>query len=416
MRPRSSLAAVLASLVALVTGIALTGTAHAAKPKLAVLGIETADDTTTYEKTLDRARVLTDALRTLGRAQRESFSPAPNGEHVLAELKLLADCVEESPSCMTEIGRSIGADLIMYGKLTRSTGGFSFELHYLNASTASFEGAGHFQVGILDADSSERGLRIAAAAAFSRLTGVVLSGQVAVTANVQAGVVLLDGIEVAVLTGGQATLATVDPGPHELAIDADGRDRWRQEIVVAAGETSNVTAELVTTTSLLLPSRKDVAEPPAPGRNARILFWSTAVVAAGGLTAFTVTGLKVWGQEEDLRSAVVASRESSDATMAIQAGDTDDACEEARTMDHNLAVAAICGDGESLALMTNVFVGVTAVAAAAAGYFYYTGFVVPGREPRRDVVGRRARPAAPTVVIAPQLYPSGAGIGALIQF
>jgi hypothetical protein len=88
-----------------------------------------------------------------------------------------------------------------------------------------------------------------------------------------------------------------------------------------------------------------------------------------------------------------------------------DACAEAARMG-NTEVTSICNDGKKMALMTNIFIGVATASALASAYFYYKGYVQPSSTPR-DHAARKSKPKA---VVSPQLFPSGAGVGAIIQF
>jgi len=64
---------------------------------------------------------------------------------------------------------------------------------------------------------------------------------------------------------------------------------------------------------------------------------------------------------------------------------------------------------------------VTAVAAVAAGFFYYKGYVAADRQSSRDSASakkkRRARgPSVGSITVTPQVYTTGAGLGATITF
>ena len=70
-----------------------------------------------------------------------------------------------------------------------------------------------------------------------------------------------------------------------------------------------------------------------------------------------------------------------------------------------------------MATVTNVLIGATAVAAVATAIFYWRGYLAANGGKRETATSRRDRPSKlGGVVISPELYRSGAGVGAVIQF
>jgi hypothetical protein len=86
--------------------------AHAPLPTIAVLGLD-GDQPAASE--------LTQALRAEAASPRSRFALAPKRERELAEMRELANCANESASCMADIGADLEVDFLIYGHLERGT-------------------------------------------------------------------------------------------------------------------------------------------------------------------------------------------------------------------------------------------------------------------------------------------------------
>ena len=67
------------------------------------------------------ARELTAALRAEAASPRSRYALAPHRERELAEMKELANCANESASCMADIGADLEVDFMIYGRLDHGT-------------------------------------------------------------------------------------------------------------------------------------------------------------------------------------------------------------------------------------------------------------------------------------------------------
>jgi hypothetical protein len=130
------------------------------------------------------------------------------------------------------------------------------------------------------------------------------------------------------------------------------------------------------------------------------------------VAAFTVTGLQVKQLEDDQQKEIDAW--GYDRDMATF---PDDACKEAELVGRD-SLTKICDDGEQMAMLTNVFLGVTAVAALATGWFYYKGYIAPGevKSEKPSSTSAKARKPPRNLTILPTLSPDGAGLTTVIQF
>jgi hypothetical protein len=397
----------------------LGAAAAQAKPKLAVLGIEALDDgdAASMQKTTANAKALTDALRTRA-AQVPTYDLAVGGQRDLSELKLLADCFEETVDCMAGIGKEVGADVIIYGHLEKKKGGgYTITLKMLDVA-AQREGKSVTRP--FDATAGEDAFRAAAPGLFGELTGVAADAILIVQANVDTGAVYIDGAAKATLAAGTATVRGLPAGKVTVAIVADGYVRVEQTVDVVPGETRTVKLDLQPN-PVIPKGPKDGGGEVRPGGTARILFWTSVGLTAAGAITFTITGLSKISYEDD-QGAAIAAWQAADpegyATVAPQPGESKTGCVEARKLSGTQRAAAQqliddCDKGESMAMLTNVFAGVTVVTALAAGYFYYKGYIAPKKGGKESATGKRSQPR---VVVLPEVYPAGAGLGAVIQF
>src|SRR5688572_4532944 len=98
--------------VAMVAAFATAAAAE--KQKVAVLGLEVTGSIT-YEST-NLAKNVTDALREQVRGSSKLVL-APNSNKDLIDEKITHGCDKEEADCMAKIGKSLGADQLMYGRI-----------------------------------------------------------------------------------------------------------------------------------------------------------------------------------------------------------------------------------------------------------------------------------------------------------
>src|SRR5688572_12086225 len=96
----------VASVTFLLSFAVMQATASAAKPTVAILGLEVIDDGTGMEaKTTQFAKELTEELRKRPKAGTGPYALAPGSDKDLLELKLLSGCESEGKDCMAAIGK-----------------------------------------------------------------------------------------------------------------------------------------------------------------------------------------------------------------------------------------------------------------------------------------------------------------------
>jgi hypothetical protein len=425
MRPRVIFAAIV------LVAVTLAGTASRAeaKQKIAVLGIEPDDTTGTSDKTTNLSRWITDGLRQRAQQAKAKFELGANTNKDLSEMKLVADCLDERLECMSNIGGDLGVDHVIYGKLSKTKTGWTLSLKYLNVATKQLEGQQDFQ--IASSDATEDGVRKLATTAFAKVTGIVNAGSIEIQANVDNGTIYVDGSVKSAISGRAASVPDLPEGTYNVAVEAEGKKRWEKTITVRGGEPTLVVVEMEDESvggggggggSGGSGGGGGGGGGARPGGTARTLFWTSLVVTAGGGTAFVITGLKVRGYEDDKLTAIQDSRKGKQPSDVgfINAGPNDDACAEAKAEGVS-KLSGICSDAKSMATMTNVLIGVTVVAGIATGYFYYKGYIAPKARNDREHAKRKgtqhAAEATPgEIIVAPQVYKDGAGLGAIITF
>jgi hypothetical protein len=416
-RSKSVLAVIVG--LAVVAALAPSRPAHAqTRQKLAVLGIEP-DDAATAKV----AGWITDGLRARASKATNRFDLPASGKRDLAELKLTSDCLDEKVDCMAQIGKQLAVDHVIFGKLVRNkSGSYTLTLKYLDVGARKLD-KNAYQEELPANEATEDGARRLASRAFTEVTGAQGAGSIEIEANVDTGTVSLDGTVRGAISGRAASISDLPEGSYQVTIEAPGMKPWTGTVEVHAGTPVLVEAQLQaedgkgSAIAITPPGDENGGSADLgqarPGSGWRIAFWSSLAVTAVGATAFTITGMKVRSLEDDKIAAIDA------AGSQFMAGPDEDACAKASTA-HYGPVTSVCDDGKRYATMTNVFIGVTAVAAIAAGFFYYKGYIASRTAPadkrgaRRK--GGRATAKAGDIIITPELGPGHAGLGAVITF
>lgn len=391
---------------ALATLVVLTGVARA-KPSIAVLGLEVADEGGNVDEASTQvATKLTAALRARARQPSQPYTLAPNSDKDLLELKLLSDCSDENPKCMSAMAKELKADRLLYGRITKRKDGYQVSLDLLNAKTKAMERSTSELIPF--AQANDDGLRGWGRSLYNRLTGVPEEGSLVIHSNTDKGTVYVDGEVKTTLSAGSATITGLSEGSHTVGVEAQGYGSYGGEVAIKAGGSTdlNVTLEKKGGGGMLVGGNGGGGR---PGGVSRALFWTSLVLTGAGAAAVTVTGLQVRGSLKDDQLAAVEAL-GNRATMPIKLNKSN-ACADAQMHDSSdpgvKAVLDACDAGKSRAMLTNVFLGASFVTAVAASYFYYKGYIAPGASEKKE---RSA------VRIIPQVGPTQVGAGVAIEF
>jgi hypothetical protein len=410
-RPLLVLAVCLASL-----------TAHArvghARPKLVVLGLEVTGDSAMDQKATEAAKALTRELRREVARAGGPFELAANGNKDLLEMKLLSDCSDDSRRCMSEIGKQLRADRLIYGKLERNKRGYAVALRLLDTENSAL--LKQLSEVIPTADvSASGGLQRRAREMYGRLIGTDDTGAVAISASVDGGTVYVDDKIRTNLSNGSARLTGLSDGVHTIAIESPGFARFEAEVNVDAGETAELDATLVAVGGMSPDGDGD-----RPGSGWRIAFWSGVIATGVAGAGWTYSGLSVLSAEDDVQTASLAY---TGDPLALEKppmnGRFENAC---ASFDSPIAEAAdpttfnkvrdACDRGDKHEKLFNlVWMPATAAAAIFTGFAYYKGYMVPRRAMTEREARRRAKSRS-RVTVAPTLGPNLVGAGLELTF
>lgn len=419
--------------IALAFLLGLVGTATAAKPTVGILGLEVIDDGSGIEpKTTQFAKELTEELRKRPKSGAGPYALAPGSDKDLLELKLLSGCENEGKDCMAAIGADLASDRLLYGKIEKRSNGYQVSLKLLNVATKTFERS----ISDIIPFGEATGANLASwgKKLYTKLTGSSDQGTLVVKANVDRGTVYVDEQVKSSLSGGQARISGLSEGKYTIAIEAEGHLRYEATVEVGGGGETTHQAELEKNAIRggdgdgVGPGGSDVitgsvSRDERPGGGFRAMFWTSLVVTAGSAGGLTYFGLKTRGPDEEDKEAAIRAWQETTGEML----DIDDACgdADARLGGQNVpdregleTVQSRCQTGERDAMLTNAFIGVTAVAAVATVYFYYKGYVAskPSRESANATAKRKKKPRGPTVTFHPGLGPTEITAGMRISF
>jgi hypothetical protein len=382
--------------------------ADATRPKIAVLGIEARDatDTRSRQRSAGLARTLTAELR--ARADANGYELVQGAVKDLIELKLLSDCIDENPTCMTVVARQLGADVLVYGHLERQRGSYSVSLYRLETATHTVRA---LDVPKVTAATDEGMRKVAAAVVLGAAVDVPIAEppRLLVKTSVPA-TIYVNGVPRGSTADDQPlTVNDLSAGTTHLAVEAPGTKRWDNAIDVQPhGKTEvTVTLEPIAVAPPIVPPATPTERAERPGKTARVLFWTSLVATGAGVAAFTITGLQVRSIEKEQDQAIA---EWGDGFKTNGVQFPHDACAEARN-DKFAKLVDICDRGQNMATVTNVLMGVTAAAAVATAIFYWRGYLATSDAQESVRSAKLTRP-----VITPEVYKNGAGLGAVIQF
>jgi len=406
MRPR-----LIPAAICLVSLFSLAGTALA-KPKVAVLGLEVIGEGATDQKTVAAAKAVTKELRREANRPSGPFELAPNSNKDLLEIKMLSDCSDEGRRCMSDVGKQLGAERLIYGKLERKRGSYEVTLKLLNTETTELESQTDGVIPFGDVGQAG-GLGRHARSLYGKLTGAPDEGVVSITANAERGTVLVDDEIRTSLSAGSARVSGLSSGRHTIAIEADGFERWETEIEIEPGATESIDASLIA-----FDDRGGEDGEERPGRGWRIAFWSGVLVTGAAGAAWTYTGLSVLDAQDELNAATEATMRAptADEDRNPRDGKFDNAC-TAATLADVAAVQEACDRGQSRRDLVNfVLIPTTVAAAVFSAFAFYKGYVDADSSTVERRAGRERRRSRPSIVVTPAIGPDLVGAGLELQF
>ncbi|HWE31261.1 MAG TPA: PEGA domain-containing protein, partial [Polyangia bacterium] len=282
------------SVIGALLALGLAGNAGAAPDVgVAVLGLETVD----VPEAL--AQQVTDALR-----QRAAATPGVRSVQGkdLIEIKMIFNCDSESPACMAQSGKSLGADKLLYGAIKKGPKAtFSLALKLLDVKSGTVEK-------FVNDTATKRELaagqvNVVAGKWFAQLIEVDTKPTLTVTSDPTGALVTVDG------TGyGKTplTLRELSAGTHQIVLSLTGRLSATRTVELRPGANQDLNATLDPEAPIAVakaeppppePAPIPMALPPPlpprrdhPGRTAKIV----GAALVGGALVTTAVAIYTW--------------------------------------------------------------------------------------------------------------------------
>lgn len=371
--------------------------AWADKPKVAILGLEVYEPSGNIDQPSTAvARDLTEGLRLRAKSGTGPFQLAAGSEKELIDEKLINGCDSEAIACMAEIGKSLGADYLMYGRVERKPDGYAVTINLLNVNKKKFERA-RTPLIIPFTQRDATSLAAAARQAYNDLTGVSALGTLVIKANVERGTVFLDDEPRGSLASGSATISSLPEGRYRLAIEADGYQRGQEVVItIRSGE---ITTQPVTLTALDGGGAPGGALGITRKAARKTNLWKPTFVGLAAVSA-GLGGYSLWRWTQ-WRDGVEAIPKPAPGAPAI----TPASCGSAQT---GTPLADVCDKRRH-----NIYAGIAAAGVGGLAVMaFYMGFLRDADEaPTASVAGHRTkkRPFTVTPIV------SADGGGATVQ-
>jgi hypothetical protein len=362
------------------------------RPRVAVLGLEV---TSAVEvRTTELAHDLTEGMRARARLGSGPYAYAPSSERELIDEKMIKQCDTEALACMSEIGKELDADVLVYGKLEREDKIVRLTLHLLDVTKKSKINRTSVSVPL---SATKEDVKTAARKAYEELAGASAAGgagTVEVEANVPNGTVYVDDSSSEILANGKATL-TLPEGRYRIAVESPGKQRKEITVTVKPEQVITQQFDLVEASAIV-------------GGPQRSKVWKPAFIATGSLTAifglywlYTASSWK--GEIESIRASK-PGLDSMGKPIEIDEGDCDGGKVRDGVDDKNGILEHLCLT-RSRSIKSGIAAGIMLPFAIITGYmaFFHT--------PRGS-----AESSSPRMALTPVLTPSSAGASFEMRF
>lgn len=411
---------VSALVAAAVLALVWTGGAEAQKKqKIAILGLEVIDESGEGidASTTDLANTITQALRERPGKMTAPFQIAPNSTKDLLEMKLLSNCSDEAESCMAGIGKELGADLLLYGKIEKLRDGYQVTLTRLDVSakskqalTAKLSSGEAVKKDLVDKWCTKH---------YIRIMGLPEEGTLVLTANVDSGTVFVDRDSKGTLVDGKARIKGLKAGKREVAVEAPGHKRYTEEVEIEIGGTVRISAQLEVG-AMVRPDGPEGPTDSSPGRPGGVFRIATWGLAAAALGSGVVWG---WSYKTILDNEKILEEPGVDDDSFFTVNGDDRAVNCQAVQDSSDMTGSIvrlrdaCDAGEDAASLSTLGVAGTVVFGAAAIASFYLGYIASGSSSSSSERAARSKKPGETIVeVAPVVTPNYAGGAVRIEF
>lgn len=398
----------LLALAFLLMGLA-GGRAFAGKPTVAVLGLEVVDPTGQIDQaSTQAAKDLTDALRARAKLPTGPYAFAPGSEKELIDEKLIKNCDNEALSCMSQIGKDLGADFLIYGRLEKKPDGYAITVNLLNVNKKKFEKAKSPLVIPHAAAKDPTAVGNSATKAYNDLVGVVSNGTLVVRSNADHGTVLLDNEPKGTLASGTLTLSLPE-GPYRLIVDADGYERSSEtKITIRSGETTTQSMTLTQSAGPAVPNKNPEMFHETKGTVSQThtniwkpLFVGSVILGVGAGSFWGVSYFKEQSAAKDAKDELMRDMSTTDGDCSNSSYKSKSSAFSNACKYKNWTTYGIVGTGVSVLL-----IGIT-------GYLAFGRSSESATQTHANTttgtgtVGRRVR--KPPVMITPVVQANGGG-------
>lgn len=343
----------------------------------------------------------------------------------LEEIKLVFGCMNESPSCMAKVGKSLNARLLLWGRVAkRKKGGLKLTLRLLDVQKKKVRKK--LQQVFSGGEAAAPEARVLA------LAGKLLPPQAAtlrLRCEVEGAQVLLDGRPAGLVDiRGVLVLTNVPLGKHQIEVRRKGFRPFSRSVVLKAGQAIDLQAKMVaevprpditppddSTTPPDDATTPVTPEPKGDNTGWKITFYSSLAATVGLGVGLVVNGLKVLSLEDDKNAAITAlvSNAAPDDRMIPELDAK--GCDLVGIDSRYPGVHGICEDGKDRQMVQNILIGVTAAAGVLAGFAAYKAFFSGGGSSEEEEA-RGPGTKLSRWQLQPAIGPQGASLGLSLNF
>ncbi len=215
----------------------------AAKPSIAILGLEVLDKSgTPSNDDVNFAKTLTEDLRSRAKVGGP-YTLANGGDKELIDLKLLKGCDGEAINCMASIGGDLGADFLMYGSVTKRGSNYDVVIQILDVHAKKKE---HVSPSNVATATNGVALQNFAKKVYNGLTGQADGCTITVkTPGVDRGTIQIGTADRGNITNSTGQVTGLSEGKYSISVEAPGYHRWTKgEVACTAGENTTISADL----------------------------------------------------------------------------------------------------------------------------------------------------------------------------
>lgn len=417
-------------LLVLFTGIGIAS----AKPKVAVLGLESLDKTNA-KASVDAAKAITEGLRAAANAGGP-YEVAPNSQREFLDEKIINQCESEQRECLLKIAGNFGATALVYGKIQLADNKKNFQV---SVSILDGKGPGKPAVTTLPVSSSSADLQAAGRRIYNELVGN--TGTIMVRVKTSRGQVFINGELNGQLVDGEHRATSLPDGEYKVRIQADGFKRWDDTVRVKAGQITNVEPNLQAEAIAKPPvvEEDDKGSRPVKGdgdpykletrentisKGGSKLGWK---IAAVGGVAVAAGSMGFWFMQRSDRieriNKLKANLRTDDNADGLVLGFDEPAALGFSCKDSGIRVAMGGEDfvgtwKDACGNVRNMWLGgaVAGIAGAVAVFSFYKGFIESNDTEESQPTASTRKPRKQRIAVTPIVSPEGGGATMRIDF